>query len=174
MDEAKRQELYARRAVLLEEKRKQDFVRRRAEFVAMVPILTALENAGDEYDSCGFRELRGPLNHWACHPDRYPMLEQGSADLPADPVSRDAMILDYLRKRFGEDDLVTVVLRREELVLELRWPVLVRHLDTLFENARADWLAFVAPPADWVVATCHVDALDLSRIVTGRFVYRED
>lgn len=174
MDEARRQALYARREAILAEAARQDWIKHRAEYVAMVPILKALEDAGDDYDSYGFRELRGALNHWACYPGRYPFQEVSRADLPADSAARDAIILDYLRQRFGEHDRITVVLRREELVLSLRWPVLVRHLDTLFENAKSNWLAFVDPPADWIIATYHVDALEVSHIHTGTLVHRED
>lgn len=170
MDEAKRQELHARRAALLEEKRKQDFVRRRAEYVAMVPILTALEAAGDDYDSDTYRGVRGIFNDWAHDPDRFAMRELSHAKLPIDAAAREAMILGHLRERFGQDDIVTIILRREALVLTMRLPVLVRHLSTLFENSKAGWLAFAAPPANWIVATHHIDALEISEIVTGELV----
>ncbi|RYY44025.1 MAG: hypothetical protein EOP59_06890 [Sphingomonadales bacterium] len=167
MDDAKRQELHARRAALLEEKRKQDFVRRRAEYVAMVPILTALEAAGADYGSTDYRALPSRFNHWAYDPNRFAMRELSHAKLPADPV---AVILAHLRERFGADDAVTIILCREEMVLTMRLPVLVRHLSTLFENSKAGWLAFAAPPANWIVATHHIDALEISEIVTGELV----
>ncbi|RYE04038.1 MAG: hypothetical protein EOP61_02145 [Sphingomonadales bacterium] len=167
MDEAKRAQLHARREAILEEKRKEDFVRRRAEFVAMVPILTALEAAGDDYDSHDYRALPGAFNAWAHDPRRFAMREHSHEDLPADPAARNRAILARLRERFGPNDPVTIILRRESLVLKMRMPVLERHLDILFENAKADWLAFVAPPADWIIATYHVDEHRISQIVTG-------
>ncbi|WP_218000355.1 hypothetical protein [Sphingomonas soli] len=173
MDGEKRAQLYARRAAMLEEKREQDFARRRAEYVTIVPILAALEASGDAYDSHGYRALAGPLNHWACEPDRYPFVQESVADLPADPAARAESIQVRLRQRFSEDDLITVVLRREDLVLALRWPVLRRHFETLLDNAEGDWLAFVAPPADWVIAVRRSLLRDVAQIFTGRFVARD-
>ncbi|RYY27954.1 MAG: hypothetical protein EOP62_05700 [Sphingomonadales bacterium] len=170
MDEAKRTELYARREALIAEAERQDRIKRRAELVALVPILTALEAAGDDYDSDNFGVLSGPLNWWACHPDRYPMRQYARGDLPADPVARDAMILAALRERLGAGDRVTLILRSEDFMLTMRMPVLIRHLDTLFENAKGDWLAFAAPPADWILATYHDDTLAMSYIVNGTLV----
>lgn len=167
MDETRRAELHARREAMLAKKDQQDRIQRRDEFVAMVPILAALEAAGDDYDSGNYGALPRRLNLWAHDPTRYAMREQSYAKLPADPAARDALILVRLREKLGEDDLVTVILRREEMMLTMRMPVLVRHLDILFENAKADRLAFTAPPADWIIATLYIDALELSEIVTG-------
>jgi len=170
MDEARRAELKARRTVILAEAAARDRARRRADYVRMVPILSALEDAGDGYDSFGYRELRGRFNDWAHDPHAYAMREQSHARLPSDPAERNAMILARLGAHLGAGDPATVILRSERLVLVLALPVLVRHLDTLFDNARGDHLAFVAPPADWIVATHHVDAIPLSEIVTGTLV----
>jgi hypothetical protein len=170
MDEARRKELYARREAILAEAARQERINRRAEFVAMVPILKALEAAGDDYESDNFGGLRGPLNWWANHPDRYAMRELSHADLPADPAERNAMILARLAEHLGPDDVVTVVLRREHMMLTMRMPVLIRHLDTLFGNAESNWLGFAAPPADWIVATYHAyhgNQHPWSYIVTG-------
>ena len=166
MDEAKRAALKARRDAILAEAAERDLERRRAEFVRMVPILSALEDAGEPYDSAGYRSLRGPLNGWAHDPRLYAMRETSHAKLLHDPAQRNAVIVAHLKERFGEDDPMTVILRTEDLVLTLRLPVLVRHLDTLFDNARSNWLAFAAPPERWIVATHHVDTLGISEIVT--------
>ncbi|MES2986566.1 MAG: hypothetical protein V4808_01545 [Pseudomonadota bacterium] len=167
MDEARRAALYARRQAVLTESAARDRRKDRAAFVAMVPILTALEAAGDDYDSDSYRGLHGRLNQWAHDPSRYGMREQSYAKLPADTALRDAMILERLRQKLSDDALVTIILRREAMMLTMRMPVLVRHLETLFESAKGDRLGFTAPPAEWIVATFHVDPLELSEIVTG-------
>ncbi|NYT41580.1 hypothetical protein HZY97_12480 [Sphingomonas sp. R-74633] len=167
MNEARRAELKARRTALLEETARLDRISRRAEYVRMVPILSALEDSGEAYDSHGYRALHGCFNEWAHDPRVYAMREHTHAKLPPDSVARNAVILARLGEHLGEGEPATVILRREELVLTLTLAVLARHLDTLFDNARSDWLAFVAPPADWIIATHHVDALELSQIVTG-------
>ncbi|RYD58818.1 MAG: hypothetical protein EOP60_02880 [Sphingomonadales bacterium] len=74
-------------------------------------------------------------------------------DLPARPAAREALILARVREKLGDGDVLTVIPRREDLVLTMRMPVLVRHLDTPFDNAGSNWLPFTAPPADWIVAT---------------------
>lgn len=167
MDEARRAELNARREALIEEKRRQAFAADRADYVRMVPILAAMEAAGEEYDSHDYRRLRGVLNDWAHDPHGAAVQEESHAPLRFDPDACNAAILACLRARLGEDDEVTVILRREAMVLTLRMSVLARHMRTLVDNAMGDRLAFAAPPADWIVIVFRSEAIPASEIVTG-------
>jgi len=148
MDDSRRAELYARRTAMLEAARDRDHAKRRADYVQAVPILAALEAAGEDYDSFGYWRLRGALNLWAHKPDRWGIAVETHAPLPADPA---AAILAALREHVGADGRVTAIVRSEELVLELRLAVLERHLATLIANAPPRELGFAAPPADWFV-----------------------
>jgi len=170
MDEARRAELHARRTAILAEAATRDHARRRAEFVAMVPILTALEDAGDAYESDSYRGVRGVFNAWAHDPHLYGMREESHAALPLDPLACEAVILASLRERLGDDDLVTVILRIERMVLTLRMPVLLRHFQTLLDNAMGDRLAFAAPPADWIIDVYRSEAIPASEIAIGTLV----
>jgi hypothetical protein len=151
MDGLRRAELIARRDAMIERTRSRTHSEDRAAFVRMVPILRALEEAGDDYDSSGYLPLPGVFNRWAHSPDRWPIRVDTCSPLPTDPKVRDGVILAALRARAGEDGPITVILRSEELVLRLGLPVLARHLATLLENGAGREIGFAAPPANWIV-----------------------
>lgn len=163
MDQARRAELLARRSSLVEAARRRTHAADRASFVRAVPILAALERAGDDYDSHDYRRLRGPHNRWAHAPA---MAIETEAMLPDDPVARDATILAAIRDRLA-GPTVSVILRSEQMVIELAFPVLARHLTVLLENAYRRELGFTEPPAAWMVEIAG------RRIAIGRLVEQD-
>lgn len=122
-----------------------------AAMVKMVPILGALEDAGDEYSSYDYGHLHDPLNKWAHAPDECPIIVSAYHKIPVTSSTRNALILKEVMRMAGADRPATVILRRESLVLVLPVPVLARHLSTLIENGGSDEIGFVAPPSDWIV-----------------------
>jgi len=117
----------------------------------MVPILGALEDAGDEYSSYDYGYLRDPFNGWAHAPDEWPIIVSAYHKIPVTSSTRNALILKEVARLAGGDVRVTVILRRESLVLVLQVPVLARHLSTLIDNANSEAIAIVTPPSDWII-----------------------
>lgn len=122
-----------------------------AAMVRMVPILGALEGAGVDYSSHDYGYLQGPFNAWAHAPDDWPFIVSSYHNIPATAPTRNALILAEVKRLAGSDGPVTIILRRESLVLVLAVSVLAKHLTILIDNAGSGEVGFVAPPDDWII-----------------------
>lgn len=122
-----------------------------AAMVRMVPILGALEGAEDNYSSYDYGYLRNQWNAWAHSPDEWPIIVSAYHKIPATSSTRNALILTEVIRLAGAEGSVTVILRRESLVLVLPVTVLARHLSTLIENGGSEEIGFVAPPSHWII-----------------------
>lgn len=144
-------DLSTRLAAMRERARRRAFITDRAAYVRTVPILAALEAAGDDYDSFDYRHLRGRLNDWAHAPDDHPIAVSSYTKIPADPAARDAAIMAAVARLAGDAPSVTIILRRKDMVLVLTLPVLAKHLSALIDSAGASEIGFVAPPSGGIV-----------------------
>lgn len=122
-----------------------------ADMVRMVPILGALDEAGDDFSSHDYGYLRDPFNAWAHSPDDWPFIVSSYHNIPATDPARNALILAEVKRLAGSDDPITIILRRESLVLVLPVPVLAKHLPTLIDNAGSEEIGMLAPPDDWII-----------------------
>ncbi|TRW14294.1 hypothetical protein [Glacieibacterium frigidum] len=143
--------LQDRLAAMRERARQRAFVADRADYVRSVPVLATLEANGDAYDSFDYRRIRGPLNEWAHDPARWPIVVEACRDLPAGPAERDAAIVAEVARVFGDVPELTVILRRESLVLEVPVPVFASRLAVLIASAGASEIGVTAPPFDRII-----------------------
>lgn len=122
-----------------------------ADMVRMVPILGVLEGAGDQYASYDYGYLRDPWNAWAHSPDDWPFIVSAYHKIAATAPTRNALILSEIAQLAGGEGPVTIILRRESLVLVMAVSVLAKHLPTLIENAGSGEIGIVAPPDNWII-----------------------
>lgn len=151
MDDAKRLELKARQAASAERARARSFARDRAAFVRGVPILAALEDAGEDYDSYGYERLNGALNEWAHAPDRWPMRVMAYAPMPDADSARAAALATTLDSLTSAAGLVLVILRSEDLVLEMHRATLQRHITVLVRCDLHCEIGFTDHSSAWFV-----------------------
>lgn len=139
----------------------------RQAYAGAVPILSALESAGEPYSSDSYRCLAGALNLWAHDPAMHGMRMERRQDLPEDISARRSAITAALRERLVDIDIVTAIIRWEQLVVCCQLAVLLKHMDALLETAEGGELGLAAPGSDWIITVLRRRSPDVNKLLIG-------
>lgn len=160
--------LTARLAAMRDRAAARDRDAQRRAYVGTVPLLSALEECGDDYDSYGYAGLPVSLNRWAHDPHRASDFVDSDARYVGDDTELRMEICALLRDHLPDDQPCLIILRREALVIACRLHVILRHISTLLANADGDVLAFTTAAADWILTVERAGGEGGFQIVTGR------
>lgn len=127
--------LKARLAAMRERQARAEHDRKFEQFARSVPILCALEEAGEPFESGGYDRLAGQANQWVHDPDG------GSFTVntvqPVSRLNRYARVSDALGSFLKSTGNIAIILRSEALVVTLRTEQVARHLAQIL--ASGDW-----------------------------------
>lgn len=108
-----------------------------------VPLLRALEEAGEPHKSSSYGKLAGAANQWAHDPDGSPPTVNDA--LPLSLLDRQERIEEALNRFLPASDRVSVIFRAEALVLLLTGEQVLRYVADVIATGDGGEIGFLLP-----------------------------